>query len=155
MRILVILAFILSCLNAQAASLEKKSGVEAGGCQIGASTTKGRQNEYYRCLDIRRKIFSTGNTDSQKGKIFQNAMRQSAVISITLTPHGSVKSARMQKCAKPSDGTRLLELVKKSAPFVESKEKTDLTYLVYFPSFKIEPVLWKSTNQRSFWNTAR
>lgn len=140
MKNVIILAFILFCLDAQAASLDKKTGVEAGGCQIGASTTKGRQNDYYRCLDIRRKIFSTINADSPKEKIVQSAMRQSAVISITLTPQGFVKSASIQKSAKSSDGTRLLELVKKSAPFVESKENTDLTYLVYFPSLKIEPV---------------
>lgn len=155
MQIIVILAFILFCLDIQAASLDKKTGVESGGCQIGASTTEGRQNEYYRCLDIRRKIFSTGNTGSKKEINVRHAMQQSTVILITLTPHGVVKNACIQKSAKLSDGKQLLELVKKSAPFVESKENADLSYLLYFPSLKVESVRWKSTNEGVPWDKGR
>lgn len=123
------------------------SGVAAGGCRIGGPTNSGKQNEFYRSLDVRRKIVLAVSTKStaKKNELLESqltriSLNRSLSLCLVLTPYGSIADVVVSK-SSGSIGTDLeaVSLVKNAGPFVQSIANNNHRYLVHFPSLKVEP----------------
>jgi hypothetical protein len=123
------------------------SGVAAGGCRIGASTTLGKQNEFYRCLDVRRKIVlavsakcTAKQNELLESQLNRISLNRSLSLCLALTPDGSIADVFVSKSSGSSKiDSKAVSLIKNAGPFIQSIANNNHRYLVHFPSLKVEP----------------